>query len=141
LIWSVPKLNFQNVNVHTKVAKISGPNNNLYGLLCRYQDGDNYYAFLISTDGYYGIFIKEAGIMRLIDLNQMGYSDIIQGNAGENKISAACHDNKLALLVNDTKLLQVEDNTFTHGDVGVIAGSLSEPGAEVLFKYFIVMKP
>lgn len=141
LVWTTPNLNFQDVNIYSKTEKISGPNDNLYGLMCRVQDSDNFYSFLISADGYYGIYKKESGIMRLVELDQMGYSEAIHQGEADNEILAVCQGDQLALFVNDVKLIQVTDSTFSSGDVGMITGNLSEPGTEILFNYFIVMKP
>ncbi len=141
LIWSTPGLNFQNVSVHTSVEKISGPENNLFGVTCRHQDSDNYYAFLISSDGYYGIFKNLSGRRELVDSQEMLHSSIINQEGGLNKIQAICQDDKLILIVNDTQLLQVVDDSLSFGDVGMIAGNLSDSGSDILFNYFIISKP
>jgi len=141
LIWSVPGLNFQDIDVHTKAEKLSGPDNNLYGLICRYQDKNNFYAFVISSDGYYGIYRKQAGSLSMMGSTKMGFSQVIRRGGDPNQITAICRGDQLALVVNDTKLLQVRDETFAYGDVGLIAGNLDRPGTNILFDYFIVVKP
>jgi hypothetical protein len=141
LIWSVPGLNFKDTRVYTKAQKTAGPDNNLYGVICRYQDQQNYYAFMISSDGYYGIYRRQAGIISRMGLTQMGFSEAILRGDQTNEILALCQGDQLVLYVNDIKLLQVTDDTFTHGDVGLVAGNLTTPGTDILFNYFIVLKP
>lgn len=141
MVMSVPGLNFKDTNIYAKAQKSAGPDDNLYGLLCRYQDKQNFYAFVISSDGYYGIYRKEAGIMSMMGATQMAFNEVIRRGSQPNQIMAACQGDQLALYVNDTKLLQVQDDTFAFGDVGLIAGSLSEPGTDILFDYIIVAKP
>ncbi len=141
LIWSVPGLSFQDIDIHTRAVKLSGPDNNLYGLICRYKDKNNFYAFVISSDGYYGIYRKQAGYLSMMGLTKMGFSEVIQRGGEANQITAICRGDQLALVVNDTKLMQVRDETFSYGDVGLIAGNLDQPGTNVLFDYFIVVKP
>lgn len=141
LIWSVPGLNFKDTRIYTKAQKTAGPDNNLYGVICRYQDRQNYYAFMISSDGYYGIYRRQAGIMSRMGLTQMGFSEAILRGDQTNEILALCQGDQLVLYVNDIKLLQVTDDTFMYGDVGMIAGNLNTPGADILFNYFIVLKP
>ncbi len=141
LVWSVPGLNFQNVNVYTRARKTAGPNDNYLGVVCRYQDDDNFYAFVISSDGYYGIFKKQGGTQNLLGLAQMDFSEAIQRGGEPNEILAACQGDQLVLMVNEVKLLQVTDETFTHGDVGMIAGNSTRPGADILFDYFMVINP
>lgn len=140
-IWSVPGLNFRDTHIYTQAHQVDGPDNNLFGLLCRFQDEQNFYSLVISSDGYFGIFKKLAGVQTLVDLPQMGFSEVIKRDGQPNEIMAVCQGDQLALLVNETKLLQVTDSSLSYGDVGVIVGNLSEPGADILFDYFIVVKP
>jgi hypothetical protein len=140
-VWSVPGLNFQDTRIYTLVHKIAGPDDNLFGVVCRYQDDDNYYSLVISSDGYYGIYKKQSGFQTLLGLPQMGFDESIHRGDQANEILAVCQGDQLALFVNDTKLLQVSDDTFTYGDVGMIAGNRSQPGSDILFNHFIVVKP
>lgn len=140
-VWSVPGLNFQDTRVYTMAKQVAGPDDNLFGVVCRYQDEGNFYALVISSDGYYGIFKRQAGYQSLLGLPQMGFNESIHRGDQSNEILAVCQGDQLVLFVNNTKLLQVSDSTFTHGDVGMIVGNRSQPGTDVLFNHFIVVKP
>ena len=140
-VWSRPGLNFKDSHIYTRVKKQDGPNDNLIGVLCRFQDDGNYYAFVISSDGYYGIIKKQAGVQTLLGLEQMGYHEAIQHGDAVYDILVICQGDQLALFVNEVKLLQVSDETFAFGDVGLIAGNRAQPGVDVRFDYFIVIKP
>lgn len=139
--WSVPGLNFKDVHVYVRARKISGPNDNLFGLLCRYQDPLNFYAMIIGSDGYYGLFKVVDGHQSLINQKHLDFSTAINQGNGDNEIHALCKANSLALIVNDTQLLQVQDASLGYGDVGLIAGNFSESGTNILFDNFIVIKP
>ena len=139
--WSVPGLNLQDTVVYTSASKLDGPDDNIYGILCRYQDPANYYALVIGSDGYYGIFKMIAGQQTLIGQPHMDFSEEINRGKNSNEITALCHENRLALIVNGTPLIQVEDSTLTYGDVGLIVGNFAETGVDILFDDFIVVKP
>jgi len=139
--WSVPGLNFKDALVYTRARRLNGPDDNLFGLLCRFQDSANYYALVIGSDGYYGIYKMVSGQQTLIAQEHMDFSEKINRNGNENELMALCQGDHLALIVNETPLLQVEDSTFDHGDVGLIVGNFSEPGVDILFDDFIVVKP
>ncbi len=139
--WSVPGLNFKDTLVHVRARKLAGPDNNIFGLICRYQDEENFYALVIGSDGYYGIFKRVDGEQSLIDQAHMDFSSAIRQGEDENVIQAVCQADHLALFVNDTRLIQVQDPTFSNGDVGMIVGNFSEPGVDILFDDFIVVKP
>ena len=139
--WSVPGLNFKDVHIYTKARKIGGPDDNLFGLICRYQDPLNFYAFIIGSDGYYGIFKVLEGHQALINQVHLDFSEVINQGNSENEIHVLCEGENLVLIVNDSQLLFVQDASLAYGDVGLIAGNFSEPGVNVLFDNFIVMKP
>ena len=139
--WSVPGLNFQNVLIHTKARRLSGPDNNLYGVICRYQNPQNFYALVIGSDRYYGIFKMLEGEFNLVGRPSMDFSEVIKTGEGVNEIHALCQRDQLALIVNGSKLIEVRDASLASGDVGMIAGNFDEPGINVLFDNFIVVKP
>lgn len=138
--WSVPGLNFIDTQIHVRARKLNGSDDNLFGILCRYQDANNFYALVIGSDGYYGIYKMFGGNLALIDQAHMDFSEVILREEQENDIIAICQGNQLLLIVNDTRLIQVQDVSLRYGDVGVIAGNFSEPGVDILFDDFFVIK-
>ena len=64
--WSRPGEDYGDVHVEVDAAKVGGPNDNDYGIICRYMDRDNFYGLLISSDGYYGVLKVKDGIYGLI---------------------------------------------------------------------------
>lgn len=139
--WSVPGLNFQDTLVQVRAQKLAGPEDNLFGLICRYQDDDNFYALMIGSDGYYGVYKRIAGEQTLIDQANLDFSAAIAQGDSANIIQAVCQADQLALIVNGAPLIQVRDAALTHGDVGMIVGSFAEPGVDILFDDFIVVSP
>ncbi len=138
--WSVPGLNFIDTQIHVRAMKLDGSEDNLYGILCRYQDAGNFYALVIGSDGYYGIYKMFEGNLALIDQVHMDFSEVINRGDEPNDLTAICKGNQLLLIVNDTRLVQVQDDSLRYGDVGVIAGNFAEPGVDILFDDFIVIK-
>lgn len=140
-IWANPGLDFTDVHIEVDATKVSGDDNNDFGLICRYVDRENFYFLIVSSDGYYGIGKVVAGDQQLIETESMPPSeDINQGNA-TNHLRADCVGNKLTLYVNGEFLAEYEDSQFSSGDVGLIAGSFDVPGTEIHFDNFVVLKP
>ena len=140
-IWSVPGLRFEDSFIYIRARKLSGPDNNLLGVICRYQDQLNFYALVIGSDGYYGIYRVLAGAQTLIAQQHLDFSEEIQRGDGENEIQALCQGDQLLLIVNGVRLLEVRDDSFSQGDVGLIVGNFENKGVDVLFEDFIVVKP
>jgi hypothetical protein len=138
--WSVPHKDFSDVHIEADAGKIAGPDENRIGLICRYT-GNQYYFFVISSDGYYGIGIFNNGKSALLGQSEMQASGRIKTDAAINHLRADCDGDSLALFANGFLLAQVHDPTLSHGDVGVLAGTFSHPGVDVLFDNFIVVTP
>jgi hypothetical protein len=137
--WSIPGLSFSDVRIDVSAKKIGGPDDNDYGIICRYQDSDNFYSFIISSDGYFGINKRVNGQNSLLGDTQMEYSPAILSGDGENHLQADCNGNNLVLTVNDVQLIEVEDATFSKGDTGLIVGTFDLAGVDILFDDFRVM--
>ncbi len=139
--WSNPGLYFEDVQIEVDALKSAGPDDNDFGVLCRYQDTENFYFLIISSDGYYGIGIVANGHQQLLEPPQMYQSEaIIPGNS-VNHILAVCQGSRLALNVNGEFIAETYDSTLSNGDIGLIVGSFDEPGVDVLFDNLTVKLP
>jgi hypothetical protein len=139
--WSRPHLNFNDVRIQVAATKIAGPDNNVFGVLCRYQDPQNFYFFLLSSDGYSGIGVFLNGQEQLLSGNAMLPSAAIFQGSTTNLIRADCIGNELSLYINGVEETKVRASHWSEGDVGLIAGTYAEAGTEILFEKFSVIKP
>ncbi len=145
--WSNPGLNVGDVRINVEAQKLGGPDDNNFGVICRYQasgnaDQVNFYYFIISSDGYYGIGKFRNSVNTLIGMDVMQFSEHIhRGDGVSNNMRADCVGSALSLYANDTLLVQVQDTDFSAGDVGLLAGTFEEPGTDILFDNFVVRKP
>jgi hypothetical protein len=138
-LWSTPEKDFQDVRVEADVFRLSGPEENRAGLMCRYQNGD-YYFFVISNDGFYAIGKFIGGQTLLLGQTSMEASDFIQMEA-VNHLRADCIGDTLTFYVNYNEVAAAQDTDFANGDVGVLAGAFSQAGVDVLFDHFMVIQP
>ena len=138
-IWSTSERNFSDVRVEADVIKLHGPDENRMGLICRYQGGD-YYFFMISNDGYYVIGKFVGGMSLLLGQSEMQSSDVIQTGT-MNHVRADCIGDQLTFYINFTEVASVTDTDFRNGDVGLVAGTFSQRGVDVLIDNFVVLQP
>lgn len=144
LWWTTAGRDFSDVIVTVQARQLSGPNNNAYGVLCRYQDEKNFYIFLISGDGYYAIGKYETGkaqITYLTENQEYVFSDLINQGVATNLIRVGCVGNELSLAVNGLPLVTVTDNSFAGGDVGLGVSTLEQGTAVVQFDDLLVLAP
>ena len=140
-LWTHPGKDFADLKEEISSMPVAGPQANRMGLICRLQDDKNFYFFVISADGYYGIGKMKAGQTSLLTGSQMLPHNSILVGSQINRIGASCVGNTLVLFVNDTLVTSTTDADFSSGDVGILAGSFDQPGEDVYFDNFVVYKP
>jgi hypothetical protein len=132
---------YTNTRTEVIASNLNGLMNNGFGLICRYQDESNYYAFFVSSDGYYGIVRVLYGGYTVLNGGELQYSEYIHQGQSTNHIRADCNSNQLALFVNNIQLAQVQDDVFSEGKIGLITSSFEEPGVAILFDDFLAIYP
>ena len=140
--WSLTGKRYADATLAVEATAQSGPSDNDFGLICRYQDEFNFYAFLISSDGYGGIVKVKDGLYQVLNHEAgLEFGSMIKQDYEKNILRADCIGSRLTFYVNQEKMMEVEDTDFLVGEVGLIAGSYGEPGVDVGFDNFYVLKP
>lgn len=139
--WTNPGRNFEDVVIQVTTRQTDGPDDNAYGLICRYQSPENFYLFLISSDGYYAIGKYQSGNNQITYLSGEGEyqpSDVINQGEATNDIEARCEGDTLSLAVNGIELETVRDGTFVTGDVGMAVSTFEAGVVDIQFDDFMV---
>jgi hypothetical protein len=141
-VWGNPGLSFaEDISIEVDATKTSGPDSGDYGIICRYQDEQNFYQFMVTADGFYGILMVVNGSQQIISSEDLLETEtVIQGNAS-NHLRADCIGETLSFYVNGKLVATVNDSTFTKGDVGLFAGTFDDAGVVAVFDNFKVLKP
>ncbi|MBE0699336.1 MAG: hypothetical protein IH586_20625, partial [Anaerolineaceae bacterium] len=139
--WSVAGKSFSDVQIEVDVLKRSGPDDNDFGIICRYLNKDNFYMLVASSDGYYGIAKVKEGQYSMIGMDQLQYSDAILPGRAINHLRVDCVGETLRFYANGLKLMEAHDSDFRSGDVGLVAGAYKEIGVDILFDQFVVSIP
>ncbi len=141
MLLNHPGLDFTDVRVEADMIKVIGSSNDMFGLICKAADQQNYYFFVISSDGYYGIGKMIAGETSMINAPGMLPSEIISQGISKNHLRADCVGEHLTLSVNGQELVSVTDADLERGGAGILAGTLDDPENVVLFDNFSVINP
>jgi hypothetical protein len=139
--WAIPHLDLADVQIEVDATRLGGPEDNVYGVLCRYKDSRNFYFFLVSSDGYSGIGVYKDGRRRLLTDESLLPSGAVNRGDIQNHIRADCNGYQLRLFVNGILVAETQAAEFASGDIGLIAGSYDQPGTEILFDNFSVLQP
>ena len=142
-LWSSPGQSFEgDVIVEASAGLAKGPAENEMGVLCRYQDRQNFVYGSIGTDGYYAIVeIKNDETTILTGDGKFQQSDAIPVGSETYFIQLACVGDQYTLSVNGQQVDSATSKTFSGGEVGLLAGTFDKGGVEVLFDDFRVSKP
>lgn len=138
LVWSNLDTDMDNLGiaVDTRVVKATGEGD--YGVICRYQDEDNFYGLEISEDGYFSIWKRENGEM--VTLNEWTASNLIVADRSL-RVMAACVNNHLMLGVDGELLADVTDDSFKSGKFGMLVGTFDTGDLTIAFDNFTVYEP
>lgn len=142
-VWANPGQDFTDVRVEVEATKVSGPDDNEFGIICRYQDENNFYAGVLTSDGYYAFWQRINGAeLQLLGMENLGTSDAINQGSASNHVRLDCVGDTLSLYANSQLVGEVQDvSALTSGDVGLYAGTYKEPGADIRFNDFVVFSP
>ncbi len=140
-LLAVSEQTYGDVQIEVDATRLAGPVDNRFGLICRYQDIDNFYIFLISSDGYYAIGKIKNGAASLLGQEMMAYSAAIAQGNGLNHLRFDCIGSTLTGTVNGQVLAITDDADLSGGDAGFIAGAFDESGVDIAFDNFVVYKP
>jgi len=138
MVWSNLNEEYSDlaISVDTRVIDPTGGGD--YGLICRYQDEDNFYALEVSEDGYFSVWKRDQG--ETVMISDWEASDAIPVDT-PFRIVAVCSGNHLMLGVDGKLLADVTDDSFTNGKFGMLAGTYDKSGLTIGFDNFTVYKP
>jgi hypothetical protein len=144
LLLANPGKSFQgDVSIEVDARKISGSDDNYFGILCHYQNPDNYFMFMITSDGYSGIAMRKAGQDTLISPG-LKFLKMVGINTGNktNHIRADCIGEKLTLYANGKQVSLAYNKSLTGGDTGLAVRSGTIQGSvNIRFDNFTVSSP
>ena len=140
-VYSTRNLEYSDVILEADAQFIDGSDQNYYGLLCRFTKGVNYYVFVINDSGSYAVGKVEGGLLEYLKQGT-DQSGIIKQDGQYNRLRADCVGETLSLFVNGEKLIEIQDDTFQDGTVGLIAiTSYKNQQLLVRFDYFGTFQP
>ena len=130
------------VTVEVDATFIDGSSKNDMGIICRFQNPENYYYLSITPKGAFGISKVINGIETLIGMADMPQiDDVILGKGLVNHLRVECTDRILVLNVNNVELERIEDTELKSGSIGLIVGTYSDAAIDVQFDNFSVSEP
>jgi hypothetical protein len=131
ILWTLAGEDIADFAFEVDATWLDGPDFNDFGILFRYQDGDDHYRFLVDSDGQYTLQKYIGG--ELVQLVPWSGSRELNLGATTNRLGVVAYDNRIAIYANGDLLNVITDNSHLSGDVGLAAGVFDEAGLAVSF--------
>lgn len=117
-IVTQPHMKFDDIVLDVDVTQVKVTKDSSTGVMCRFQDINNFYLFTIGNDGKYEILVADRGRYRQL-VKPTSAPQIHTGEGATNHLRVACDKTKLALSINGDLVKTVEDSTIRAGDIGL----------------------
>lgn len=140
-LWTLSGRVYGDVRLEVDAGRLGGPFDNRFGLICRYRDPYNFYFFIISSDGYFGVGKVSGGHRILFGERVMVASPAILTGVAPNHLALDCLGDMLTASVNGQEIARFRDGDHAEGDVGLLAGSFDEIGVDIIFDNFSAAAP
>lgn len=116
---------YDNAVIQAEVTFEDGTDNNAFGVVCRSSEEGlgRGYQFMISADGFYSIWLTDANFYRFVA--DWEDSSLINLNS-TNQITAVCIDDYIAFYLNGTLMVDLYDNVYQTGTIGVTVYTFEE---------------
>jgi serine/threonine protein kinase len=137
LLWAAPQASFADARLDVRAQRLSG-DQGYYGLLCRLQDADNFYYFIIRPDGYFAIGKYQAGSFSALTPGGWTYHPAIQTGDAANLLQAECAGDELRFFANGQLLGEARDAEVSAGYPALVVAALDDGGFQALFDDFTV---
>lgn len=128
--WSMHYHKLTNFYLEATLKTSSCSGNDLYGLIFRAPDTSTGYFYSITCDGKVGLRAFDGSeFTKVADFTPS--PAILAGSNQVNRLGVLANGDNLSLYVNNQKVMDVSDSTFTSGTFGVFISSVNTPGFQI----------
>lgn len=133
---------FTDFVLEADVRHLRGSDQNSFGLLFRMQSAQEFYRFDITSNGTFMLERRngDGSWTRFVD-DWTPSAAINQGLMSTNHLKVQAVGRDISVYVNDTLLIQISDNTYVGGTIGLDAGTFFTSDLRVAFDNVVVSAP
>lgn len=142
IFWATAGQNFADGTFEVEATPMDGVADNGYGMLFRIDDeGNNFYVFKVSSDGYVFAGLCSDRCLEqqvLLAADWFATPAVRTGLGVTNVLRAEVSGPDMIFYVNDEEVGRATDNTLRKGDIGLLAETFAPGGLRVAFDNFSV---
>jgi serine/threonine protein kinase len=136
-MWATTEEIFDNASISVD-ARPAEDGDGYYGVLCRVNNLQEYYYFIVHPDGSYSLGKYKNNSFEILLPDGWEWHTAIRTGAQTNRFRADCLADKLRFYVNDIMLAEITDADFSSGSAGLIVATLEQELFEVTFSNLLV---
>jgi len=140
-LWASTLRQDQDLSIHVDATPVTEGDLSYYGLVCRIQEDQSFYYFVVRSNGEYTIGKHQNDSFPSFFSDGWRRSDAIHPGTQTNQLRADCMGSTLRFYVNDVLLGEATDPNFVSGLNGLIVAALDPQGFEVVFNNFQITAP
>jgi hypothetical protein len=132
--WALPpnEARYTDIRIEVDAIRLDGPDHNVFGVICRYQDDENQYGLEISS--VLGALIYKRENNEFIPLSSDSLTEVEGIRPDDwNHIVAVCRRDTLELYANGILVAKAWDDSFDFGQIALVTGNIDAVGADILF--------
>jgi hypothetical protein len=135
IVWSYLGENLGDIEISIDTSMEIPVGDSGHGILCRYQDENNFYGFDVTEDGYVAIWKRAPS--DYIFLYGWQYVRELDGEL-QGRLTAICDGDYLALAIDGVLMAEAYDSDLVSGDIGVFVETYTAGNTSVSFDNFEV---
>jgi serine/threonine protein kinase len=139
-LWATTEDVFDNASISVE-AQPTEDTDGYYGVLCRVNNLNEYYYFIVHPDGSYSIGKYKNDDFEILLPDGWEWNTAINTGTQTNHLRADCFADKLRFYVNHVLLAEITDADFSSGSAGLIVATLDWEFFEVTFSNLLVTRP
>jgi hypothetical protein len=142
IFWATAGQNFADGRFEVEATPLEGVADNGYGMLFRIDnDGNNFYVFKVSSDGYvFAGLCSERCLEQqaLLETDWFASPAVHPGMGVTNVLRVEISGPEMIFYVNDEEVGRTTDDSLDKGDIGLLTETFAPGGLQVAFDNFSV---
>ena len=137
--WGLAGINLRDADLEVQARRVRGDPGGIYGLILRATDSQHFYALMVTDRGGFAFMLNEGGTWKI--LVPWTVHEAIRTDGSGNTLRVVAEGDRFTLTINGTQVGEHRDPTYSSGDIGLLAGTVTGQRDMVITFDDVVARP